>query len=65
MPGSRKNEVEKLLPAMLKAADILTEKCECQFFLPRAGTISSEFIQDFLKKCFTEIGYHCDGRPDI
>ena len=49
MPGSRKNEVEKLLPAMLKAADILTEKCECQFFLPRAGTISSEFIQDFLK----------------
>ena len=28
---------------------ILTEKCECQFFLPRAGTISSEFIQDFLK----------------
>ena len=49
MPGSRKNEVEKLLPAMLKAADILTEKCECQFFLPRAGTISSEFIQGFLK----------------
>ena len=47
MPGSRKNEVEKLLPAMLKAADILTEKCECQFFLPRAGTISSEFIQGF------------------
>ena len=49
MPGSRKNEVEKLLPAMLKAADILTEKCECQFFLSRAGTISSEFIQGFLK----------------
>lgn len=34
MPGSRKNEVEKLLPAMLKAADILTENVSANSFCP-------------------------------
>lgn len=44
MPGSRKNEVAGLLPSMLKAGRILSETQKCQFFLPRAETISREFL---------------------
>ena len=50
MPGSRKNEISELLPPMLEAGKLLSEKSDCQFFLPRAGTISDEFLQSFLSK---------------
>ena len=44
MPGSRKNEVAGLLPVMIQAAEKLAEKEECQFFIPRASTISKEML---------------------
>lgn len=44
MPGSRKNEVAGLLPIMLKAAEKLAEKEKCQFFIPRASTISKDML---------------------
>lgn len=50
MPGSRKNEVQGLLPVMLEAGRRLSYKTECQFFLPRAGTISKDFLENILKK---------------
>ncbi len=48
MPGSRKNEVEGLLPVMLRAAESLAGKRKCQFFLPRAETIPKEMIDCLL-----------------
>lgn len=50
MPGSRKNEVSGLLPVMLDACKLISEKAECQFYLPKADTISDEFLKNFLSK---------------
>lgn len=50
MPGSRKNEVSSLLPLMLKAAEELSKKKDCQFFIPRASTISKEYLLDIIGK---------------
>ena len=45
LPGSRKNEVKKLLPAMLEAAEILSkELAPIQFVLPLADTIEVDFV---------------------
>lgn len=51
MPGSRKNEVEGLLPVMLDAAERLAAKRKCQFFLPRAETISKAMIDRITSRC--------------
>lgn len=50
MPGSRLNEIESLLPVMLKAARLLLQKMSCQFFLPKASTIPKEKLTDILEK---------------
>lgn len=50
MPGSRKNEVEGLLPVMLTAAQKIAGKADCEFFLPRASTIPREVLGDILQK---------------
>lgn len=51
LPGSRKQEIEKLLPVMLEAAEkILAQNPACQFFLPVASTISREMLQSALEK---------------
>lgn len=50
MPGSRKNEVAGLLPVMIQAAEKLAEKEECQFFIPRASTISKEMLLAIIGK---------------
>ncbi|WP_299143261.1 lipid-A-disaccharide synthase [uncultured Dialister sp.] len=50
MPGSRKNEVAGLLPVMMQAAEKLAEKEECQFFIPRASTISKEMLLSIIGK---------------
>ncbi len=50
MPGSRKQEVEGLLPTMLAAAELLYEKHQdLKFFLPRAHTIPREEIDRILQ----------------
>ena len=48
MPGSRKNEVTGLFPLMLDAAENLSKKENCQFFIPRASTIPKEFLLSFI-----------------
>lgn len=50
MPGSRKNEVSSLLPLMLKAAEELARKKDCQFFIPRASTIPKDYLLDIIGK---------------
>ena len=45
LPGSRKREVESLLPAMLEAAEkIEAENPQVQFVLPRASTVRAEIV---------------------
>ena len=51
LPGSRQQEIVNLLPVMLEAAVIISEKVpNCQFFLPVASTISREMLQDIISK---------------
>lgn len=50
LPGSRRNEVAALLPEMLRACRILTEKISpLQFVLPIAGTLDPAFVRDILR----------------
>ncbi len=51
LPGSRKSEVEALLPSMLQAAEIIKrEMKDVEFVLPRAITISSELLDSIISK---------------
>jgi len=50
LPGSRRNEVAALLPEMLRACRILTEKISpLQFVLPIAGTLDPAFVRNILR----------------
>jgi lipid-A-disaccharide synthase len=49
LPGSRRSEVAVLLPEMLQACRILSEKISpLQFILPIAGTLDPAFVRDIL-----------------
>lgn len=51
LPGSRKQEIERLAPVMLESAEKISAKhADVQFFLPVASTISGEILQSILKK---------------
>ena len=45
VPGSRRKEVQLNLPAMLDAARILAAERPCEFLLPAAPTLSSEWLR--------------------
>lgn len=48
LPGSRKREVESLLPEMLRAARLISEKVEgVKFAIPVANTLDVDFIKGF------------------
>jgi lipid-A-disaccharide synthase len=52
VPGSRKSEIEHMLPTMLGAAERLWNKLpDVQFALPRASTISPEYLDKFISRC--------------
>ena len=56
LPGSRLSEVTKLLPEMLIAAEILTEKIpDVQFVLPLADTLEEKIIFDISKSSSVKI----------
>jgi lipid-A-disaccharide synthase len=51
LPGSRMNEIRRLLPVMLQAATQLKAKHpEIQFLLPQADSIIDEVIQHYLQQ---------------
>jgi lipid-A-disaccharide synthase len=51
LPGSRRQEIDRLLPPMLEAAVKLSQTVPgCQFFLPVASTISREILQNMLQR---------------
>ncbi|MDP2683176.1 MAG: lipid-A-disaccharide synthase [Deltaproteobacteria bacterium] len=50
LPGSRRHEVERLLPVMLEAAAIIKREIkDIQFILPLADTIEQTFIEEIIK----------------
>lgn len=49
LPGSRQSEVVKLLPEMLRAAEILAQKIQnVQFILPLADTLEKKTVDDIV-----------------
>jgi len=51
MPGSRRGEVEKLLPEMLEACRIIRDRMSpVQFVLPLAPTLPLSFVQGIIKR---------------
>lgn len=50
MPGSRKQEIEMLLPPMVDAMELLFQNdSNLEFFLPLASTISENIIEEMIK----------------
>ncbi len=50
LPGSRVNEIKRMLPVMLAAAEKLTQQHDdIQFVLPQADSITDELLQDYLQ----------------
>lgn len=50
LPGSRRNEIKRLLPEMLRAAEIVAKTLpETQFILPQADSIGDELLQSYLR----------------
>ncbi len=49
LPGSRQNEIKRLLPEMLLAAEqIASQLPRCQFMLPQANSVGDELIASYL-----------------
>ncbi len=56
LPGSRKGEVERILPIMIASAELIKKKKpDVQFVLPRASTIPPETIELHLQNTSLEI----------
>jgi len=50
LPGSRVNEIKRMLPVMLAAAENLTQQHDdIQFVLPQADSITDELLQSYLQ----------------
>ncbi|MDO9212283.1 MAG: lipid-A-disaccharide synthase [Methylococcales bacterium] len=51
LPGSRANEIKRLLPVMLAAAEKVQAKLsQCQFVLPQADSIGDALLDDCLRQ---------------
>lgn len=58
LPGSRLKEVTRLLPGMLKSAQIIFKKMpQAQFFVCRASTIPRQIIKDIIDKTQIDFPY--------
>lgn len=65
MPGSRKTELQILLPILLKTAEAVRQKCpNATFQLIKAPTFSKEFYEKKLKESQAPIQLVCDQTYD-
>lgn len=56
LPGSRVNEIKRMLPVMLEAANkIQIENPEAQFLLPQANSISDELLTHYLQNTQVQV----------
>ncbi len=52
LPGSRANEIKRMLPVMLRAVELLArDNPTLQFVLPQADSVSDEVLQGYLQAC--------------
>lgn len=52
LPGSRKNEIDRMLPVMLQAAELVHKRTpQVQFLLPQADSVSDEMLQAYIDAC--------------
>jgi lipid-A-disaccharide synthase len=66
LPGSRQQEIKRLLPEMLKAADIMrAQDSACAFYLIRANTVSDETIKKYFTAANFPIRVLADANYDI
>ncbi len=66
MPGSRRQEIDRLLPAMLAAMEkVAADVPDCQFFLPVASTISREILQNMIRDYNIDIRLTTDNTYDL
>jgi lipid-A-disaccharide synthase len=66
LPGSRKSEVARLLPEMLGACRILTEKLSpLRFILPLAGTLDPDFVWDLVRQFPVQVSIVPDEMYDM
>ncbi len=66
LPGSRQSEVARLLPEMLGACRILTDKLSpLQFVLPLAGTLDPDSIRDILRQFPVKVNVIRDEIYDV
>ena len=63
LPGSRREEIERLLPAMLAAAKILhAQDSARRFFLPVAGSVPKERVQELITSSGMPVTLTYDAR---
>lgn len=65
MPGSRHQEIKMLLPEMLNAAKILSEKKPARFFLPVADSVDEDEIKQRIESAGVEVTLTKDYRYDL
>ncbi|MBW2595253.1 MAG: lipid-A-disaccharide synthase [Deltaproteobacteria bacterium] len=66
LPGSRDSEVMKLLPEMLKAAEILEDRQpSVQFVLPLADTLNYDFVADIVSQYSANVKIVKDDVYDV
>ncbi len=66
LPGSRDSEVKRLLPAMLKAAEILEDRLpSVQFVLPLAGTLDHDFVAGIVDRSSANVKIIKDNVYDV
>jgi lipid-A-disaccharide synthase len=66
LPGSRKQEIENLLPVMLDAAaQIATKLPQCHFFLPVASTIPESMLKMLIEGRGLQIHFTHDKTYDL
>lgn len=56
LPGSRANEIKRMLPAMLDAVQLLAKKLpNLQFVLPQADSVKDDELQAYVQTCTAPI----------
>lgn len=66
MPGSRQQEVSKLLPVMLEACQqVAGQLPDCRIFLPVASTISREMLQNMIAGYTMEVTLTTEHTYDL
>jgi len=66
LPGSRDGEVMKLLPEMLKAAELLEHRLSSvQFILPLADTLSHDFVAGIVRQYSANVKIVKDNVYDV